>query len=180
MLTLKHLLTMLCFFLLLSCDPCGPDQTRNTTSDSSLPELMWEVEVGSRTAPGISTALSAYTADSTLIPISGMDSVRVRLVGRDPQSGIKMMDVEGERSFICMTDSTGTGSANQIPSAPENPPVSGSCAPVSYTFKEYVIAPANLCGPASNLSKGNWKFRGQAENHSGLIKASILQLEWTP
>lgn len=161
-----------------ACDPCEDGHVRVDLETESYPNLGWTIEIGSRSTPGLGTALSFYTDSLNEITIGRTDTVRVRFEASDNVSGIKSIDMEGGFGYTCGSDTSAIVFDGIYPSSPEEFTLSNNCAISRHVYStEVLITPADFCSGANpNLLNGGWELRGSAENHAGFSSASILRL----
>lgn len=161
-----------------SCEDAG--LVKIPSSDASAPELIWMV---TRVAGGATptSSVTPYSGADTTIVVKKGETVKVFLMARDEQSGIKQVKSTGDFTQICLSGNSVTSESGSLAEHSQNPTFIGRCVVVEWSLPEYDINTRyNSCPPWINFSDLIYFLRGTAENNKGGTATSNLLISVVP
>jgi hypothetical protein len=126
------------------------------------------------------SSIAPYSGENINIIVSRTETVRVFLMARDEQSGIKQV-----RSTCGFGQSCSSGNAaifydGILPEYAQSPTRMRECGVVEWSLPEYNIDTQRGCPPGTNLTELIYALTGTAENNKGGPATSNLVIFVVP
>ncbi|MTB49949.1 hypothetical protein [Lewinella sp. W8] len=170
-------------FLSMACDPCDdPGVVEIDFSDTSFPEVYWQVTTTSVTPGGIASSISLITTPGQTISMATNETVELELIGTDNQSGIKWMDIEGGFGYTCQQGNQAFAFSGIVPG---NKIFYGQaeteCGTAEANYPVFLIDGSSFCNsPGQSLTEGGYSLLGSANNNVDLTSGIDLQVLIVP
>ena len=170
--------------LLPACSPgsaCGdPALVTIPAADDSAPELTWMVTQASETPEGPISSIGPYTGAEVTINVKPTDEVKVYLVARDEQSGVKQVSSSGGFGQTCTSASGAIAASGILPGYSQDLSFLTVCGMIEWRLPELTIETGMACVAGSTLTQLGFGLTGTAENNKGGTATSVLTINVIP
>jgi hypothetical protein len=170
--------------LFAACDPgntCGdPALVAIPATDDSEPELTWMITQASVTPDGPISSIGPYTGAEVTITAKPTDEVKVYLIARDEQSGIKQVSMTGGFGQTCTSGSGAIAASGILPEQSQDLSFLTVCGMIEWRLPEIPIEVGMPCVAGNTLAQLSFGLTGTAENNKGGTVSSRLTITVTP
>jgi hypothetical protein len=167
-----------------ACDPgttCGdPALVTIPAADDSAPELTWMITQASVTPDGPISSIGPYSGAEVTINVKPTDDVKVYLVARDEQSGVKQVSMSGGFGQTCTSPSGAIAASGILPSYSQDLSFLTVCGIIEWRLPEINIETGMACVAGSTLTQLGFGLTGVAENNKGGTATSVLTINVIP
>ncbi|MCS7036669.1 MAG: hypothetical protein RMJ33_01715 [Saprospiraceae bacterium] len=148
-------------------------------SDASAPELIWMITRA--TGGGTPTSsIAPYSGESISITVSKTETVKVFLMARDEQSGVKRVKSTGGFGQKCSSSGTAIFYDGILSEYSQNLTFIRKCGVIEWMLPEYTVDTQRGCPVGLNMTELVYAFRGVAENNKGISDTSNLLISVRP
>jgi hypothetical protein len=166
---------------LAACDPgpaCDdPALVAIPGADDTPPLLTWMVTQASETPDGPISSIGPYTGDNITLNVKPTDQVKVYLVARDEESGVKQVNMSGGFGQTCQTPGGAIAASGILPNLSQDLGFLTVCGIIEWRLPDIDIDVGMSCVPDNGvLTQLGFGLNGSAENHKGGTATSTLQI----
>ncbi len=174
-----QIFTLLFFSMLfLTACPCDdPALVEIPGSDASGPELVWYVIEETSGSGGVASSLVMYTDAVNNINVSRNSTIKVQLVAKDDQSGVKRVATTGGFGLTCTGTPTGVSSHGLLGELVHDMSGLTVCGLRELKLSEQYVDVGMPC-PSIDYSFSSLQFNmnGEATNNLNVSTTSVLNL----
>lgn len=156
-----------------------PGLVRIPSSDASAPELIWMITRATSGATPTSS-IAPYSGENISITVRRTETVRVFLMARDEQSGIRRVRSTCGFGQSCLSSNGVIFYDGLLPEYAQSPTLMRECGVVEWSLPEYNIDTQRGCPPGMNLAELTYALTGTAENNKGGTATSNLLISVVP
>ncbi len=173
--------------LFTACDPASTSTCGDPAlvaipaeADPTAPELTWMVTQASETPSGPISSLAPYTGANVSITAKPTDQVKVYLIAKDEESGVRRVRMSGGFGQTCTTGSSALAASGIIPEMSQDLSFLTVCGMIQWQLPEIPIEVGMACATGYTLSELGFAITGTAENNKGGESTSTLTITVAP
>ncbi len=157
-----------------ACRNCceEPGMVEVPSTDATPPQLSWMVTRSTGTA----SSIAPYSGREITVRVSREEAVKVYLLARDEQSGIRRVSSTGGGGWTCSTSGAALIFDLILPTYSQSLSFVRRCSVVEWSLPEYSIETDKSCSPGYTLRELRYGLRGTAENAKGGRDTSFLDI----